>query len=653
MDANYDDKASNKSFLNNISNFLPDTKIKTIILIVSLILIIIFLFLIFNNKSNFHRIENEMIEQAKAYVINNNIVTDNEIYINSSKMDYQLNDNCKRESGVLFNGTEYQAYLLCNNYESEIVNNNNNNITLNGKSFIVIPKGITYLDEGYNSKLDITVMNNLQDEEGVYNIYYVDENSEESITRKVVIIDDSVLYALYPKLSLIGNREISIKIGSNYLDDGVNVTDNFDDDINNKLITVNTVDTNNIGKYQVKYSVTNSKGYTASLKRDVSVLENVVTMDIRYIINPRELTSDKVTITLSVIGNDFDYIDLPNNEKNSTNYLQYEISENGIYNFTAHDKNNNIVSKSITIDNISKDTLNGICKATWYSQYTNIDVLLNTTKNISHYEYIINDKKEVTKINKNYQSSTIKPNNVEVIIKDDIGNDNTIKCSIEDKSDPQVYVDSSGRNCIEGYKCYLQYDYGNSSKYPYCSMSDNPNSCGGIGRNGCSITAATIAISGFGLKSKNGEIYNPYTVWEELYPVNKSTGQCNAGCSAWSRIKNAITNAGLSATSILKMSSDRSMLIEHLKKGYPAVAWAGTGPYARNKGHYMAIIAIRSDGFVFLSSSSHPFSKGDDQTLAGKDNGKQYYVNTWVSLDDLSKGNVPYFILVGPANMYN
>ena len=96
---------------------------------------------------------------------------------------------------------------------------------------------------------------------------------------------------------------------------------------------------------------------------------------------------------------------------------------------------------------------------------------------------------------------------------------NTYIVEKKDKT-PQVVTDSNGKNCLEGYYCYIQFDYGDSRRYPFCSKQNNPNSCGGIGRNGCSLTSTANAIAFFGIKSSLGTLHTPYTVWDELYPIN-------------------------------------------------------------------------------------------------------------------------------------
>ena len=287
------------------------------------------------------------------------------------------------------------------------------------------------------------------------------------------------------------------------------------------------------------------------------------------------------------------------------------------------------------------------CLATWKKDYTDISVTVEGSVKIRSFEYIINNNKEVESISNNYKSSSIKPDDVKVKLKDSLGSDTTIKCEIEDKMVPAIVTDSKGKNCLEGHTCYIQFDY-SSSKYPYCSMSGNPNSCGGIGRNGCSITSTSIAIANLGVKSSKGELYNPFTVWEELYPINKKSGECNGGCSAWTRMRDAIINAGLSAPKVVYTKREYfTQIIEHLRKGYPVIVHAGAGPFAQ-KGHYMAFLAVRDeDNYVYLSDPA--LTEGTKKNYY---NGKQYYADTWIPLDDMITGNIDTFLLVGPPGYF-
>ena len=117
----------------------------------------------------------------------------------------------------------------------------------------------------------------------------------------------------------------------------------------------------------------------------------------------------------------------------------------------------------------------------------------------------------------------------------------------------------------------------------------------------------------------------------------------------WTRLRDSIINAGLSAPKDVSPINKGtiSQITDHLKKGYPVIVWSKGKPFASGTAHYMTLIGIREDGYVFLSDSAN--SKGINKAVY---NGKQYYVDTWISTDDLITGNVKEFLLVGPKGMF-
>ena len=620
-----------------------------IILIIISLIVAYFLFFkdIFKNKNT--KMEDKMVSVAKDYVLRNNITTTKEIYLDVSKLNIALDDNCSLTSGVIYDGEVYIPNLICSDYKSEIIPNNkeiSNYITLKGDEVIIIAKGMNYFDPGYISNDLVITTGRVGTEEGVYNLYYKTKNSNNVAVRKVIIINNQEINNLFPTISLNGEELIYLIKGNNYVDEGITGRDIIDGDISNKVKVEGSVDTSTPGEYTLNYILTNSRGYSNSITRIVVVLKEEADLTVGYTLNPNTLTNEEVTIKLS-ISSEFNKIIYPDTSEGTK--LTYDVFENGIYKFIIYDKFNRIIEKEIEIDNIDKTIPEGSCIATMYYNNTKIETHITTTREISSYEYIVNGISTGVIQSNNYVSSTVKPNTVKVKVKDSINNQNELTCSLVDQTTRKIVTDEKGKNCLEGYTCYVQLDYTDTSRYPYCSMDNNPNTCGGIWRSGCSITAATNAIAAMGVKSKNGQLYNPYTVWEELYPVNHKTGKCNGGCSGWSRIRDSVVNAGLSAPRKVTNLDKNNMykLTDHLKKGYPAIVWAGEGPFAAGKGHYMAILGIREDGYIFLSDSSNRSG-----TKKAYYKGKQYYVDTWISTDDLLSGNADVVLLVGPYGMY-
>lgn len=75
-----------------------------------------------------------------------------------------------------------------------------------------------------------------------------------------------------PAITLLGDDPLSLKLGEEYVEPGVEVTDNRDEEIESKLeIDVSAVDTEKAGTYTVKYRVTDSAGNLAEATRTVKV----------------------------------------------------------------------------------------------------------------------------------------------------------------------------------------------------------------------------------------------------------------------------------------------------------------------------------------------------------------------------------------------
>ena len=643
----YDDKMT---YAENIPKIIKQDNSKLIIIGLIIISLIVAFFLFFKDvfKNKNTKMEDKMVSAAKEYVTNNNITTSKEIYFDVNKLNVSLNDNCSLTSGVIFDGTNYIPNLICSDYKSKVVNFNTESaeyIRLKGDEVMILAKGMDYYDPGYESNDLVVTTGRVGSEEGVYNIFYKTNNSNIVVSRKVIIIDNQEIRNLFPTIYLNGDELIYVVAGNNYEELGVRATDTIDGNISNNVIKEGSVNINTEGEYYISYTITNSRGYSNTVTRKVNVISRDSDLKVDYTLNPNNLTNEEVTIKLT-ISNEFKKIIFPDGREGVN--LTYDVFENGVYKFIIYDMYDRIIEKEIEIDNIDKTVPEGSCIAIRYYNKTEVKVTINTERSISSYEYIINGSTVSTTQSNNYTSALVKPEIVKVKVKDIINNQNELTCVLEDKLTREIVTDSKGKNCLEGMTCYLQGDWG-SRNYPYCSMSNNPATCGGIAQSGCSITSATNAIAAMGVKSKNGQLHTPWTVYDELYPVNKKTGQCGGGCSGWSRIRDAVVNAGLTAPeNITRLKTDTlQMIIDNLKKGYPVIIHANGHPYSRSKGHYLTLIGINEAGYVFITDSDN--RSGINKATY---NGKQYYVDTWINPNDLITGNIDEFLLVGPPGMY-
>ncbi|MBR3661360.1 MAG: polysaccharide deacetylase family protein [Bacilli bacterium] len=78
-----------------------------------------------------------------------------------------------------------------------------------------------------------------------------------------------------PTITLNGNSSMYINIGGTYSEKGATASDICDGDISDKIVTSGSVNTNQAGTYTITYSVENSSGKKAEIKRTVIVQNKV------------------------------------------------------------------------------------------------------------------------------------------------------------------------------------------------------------------------------------------------------------------------------------------------------------------------------------------------------------------------------------------
>jgi alpha-amylase len=76
-----------------------------------------------------------------------------------------------------------------------------------------------------------------------------------------------------PEITINGSNPVEVELNSEYNDAGATAIDNVDGDITSKMFVENLVDTSNLGRYTVTYTVTDKAGNSASEIRTVNVVE--------------------------------------------------------------------------------------------------------------------------------------------------------------------------------------------------------------------------------------------------------------------------------------------------------------------------------------------------------------------------------------------
>ena len=155
-------------------------------------------------------------------------------------------------------------------------------IRLTGASTVVMDGGVEYVDAGATAEDsvdgDLTALievNNPVDVNvaGSYHVSYDVKDTQGNSALQVirtVIIEDNVS----PVIVLLGDEEMEVQAGYEFVDPGVKATDNLDGDLAARLIAESTVNAKVPGEYSIKYLVEDSVGNKAEAKvRTVSVVD--------------------------------------------------------------------------------------------------------------------------------------------------------------------------------------------------------------------------------------------------------------------------------------------------------------------------------------------------------------------------------------------
>ena len=610
----------------------------TIIILLIIIIIGILIIYISKNGSQTDKYKNQLIKAAQKYV-QNNPSNKNEYYLDAKKLNVSLGNKCNPLSGVIVKNNDYQAYLKCNEYEDKILDNSFQYLKLIGDEVIFLPKGINYVEKGYNSSNDVRIVNTIKNEEGIYYIIYSIYNEQndflERDMRMVIIIDDDEEKNKYPILSLKGDEVITIEKGVEFTDPGITVLKNNITDNTATIKVDGLIDPLKVGEQQLTYYVTNSEGYQNSITRKVNVIDKDYDINVTEELSTNMPTNEDVTITLKITGRSYSYTRLPDNKTTTNTIITYKVNENGNYTFTFVNKENQEMTKTININNINRIKPTGSCEAIMYNDNTQVQVNSSSPNEINKYEYILNGK-SVSIINSRiYQNPTDEITSAEVIMTDTINNSEKITCTITDKRTAQVYTDKFGKPCIKGYVCYQQGKYNER----YCSARDKVTGediCGPISVRGCSITSAATAISKFNKRSSDGNLYNPDTLVREI-----TNSVCSSQCG-WSAIKKTIYKVDLSAAKVTSFNKNTFEYVRRCLKNGPVIVHAGrNGIYTSTGGmHFLAILAIRDNGDVFIYN---PGTSGNKESS-----------DTWTTLEKLKNdGKIDYFMCVGDKDVYH
>lgn len=154
----------------------------------------------------------------------------------------------------------------------EVIDDIKPTISLVGNNIVNICPGIEYQEEGYSAvdNYDGDLTKNVIVTKDNNNIKYeVSDSSKnkEEVTRTINHIDNEI-----PNLSLLGNQNISLIVGSKYYESGYIAIDNCDGNITSNVTVSGTIDVNKVGNYTLKYQVRDNAGNVSEIERYIKIL---------------------------------------------------------------------------------------------------------------------------------------------------------------------------------------------------------------------------------------------------------------------------------------------------------------------------------------------------------------------------------------------
>lgn len=260
-------------------------------------------------------------------------------------------------------------------YSLEYPDDINVSFNLIGPSPLYINVGSDYVEYGievYENGNDVSNKVKIDDSHvdvkklGEYKVKY--EYNGEYIYRDIVIFDKEK-----PIINLVGGDTIYILLNGKYQENGYTVSDNYDEDLNDKVKISGDVFTNKEGEYSLKYTVTDSSGNIGEATRKIIVKKPLISVsndNVNRIYSPN---SYNVTLYSNTIV--------------KNNFYRYGIYYEGYVNSNSKYykiKLKNTKNKLEYVYNMNSN------KRNYYSGNLNLTTLENGTYDL----YIVSDKEE-------------------------------------------------------------------------------------------------------------------------------------------------------------------------------------------------------------------------------------------------------------------
>lgn len=172
-------------------------------------------------------------------------------------------------------GLSIFAYIYFNGISSYL------KLELNGDSVITINLNDEYVDKGikaiYNEKEVVARVftagnvdtNKVGEYEITYDVRY--KNIDKTITRSVKVVD-----TIAPVITLNGDSEEKYTVGDKYVEKGATASDNYDNNLTDKIEITNNIDDSKEGVYEVVYKVSDSSNNVTTATRKVTYKKKII-----------------------------------------------------------------------------------------------------------------------------------------------------------------------------------------------------------------------------------------------------------------------------------------------------------------------------------------------------------------------------------------
>lgn len=204
-------------------------------------------------------------------------------------------------------------------------------------------------------KIDSSLVN--MSELGKYKVKYeleIDGNFEY-IYRDVIVIDK-----ISPEIKLKGNEVVYVALNGNYYDDGYIVSDNYDTDLDDKVIVSGSVNTGCVGEYEILYSVKDLSGNESRVIRKVIVIEPEVTLASadgnRYNLNAMNILMYQNTVYKNGWIDEGIYIEGYIRDGNDRYTIRLKNKDNGLEYVYEMNGDNGYYSGNVLLDKVTKGT---------------------------------------------------------------------------------------------------------------------------------------------------------------------------------------------------------------------------------------------------------------------------------------------------------